>query len=566
RLSSSSAPVTAPVRIDPDVSLSGRHVASTRCTPPVPVTPYTPYTKAQSDDASALVNIRSLFEEDVIHQLCSRLSHLSSADRAEGLATLLGVCVEFGLEAHSPPVLRLTTECLQLLSSSRDIGVAQLCHLGTVACALESRQSTMVTGVLDSLEAAVEGSRVSPSEAVSVYQLLTLVCETGSQQQRALLSSLHTHTQRLVHRLGAKHVTDILHSLLRLQQKQAISLVLRLSHRTSRVFKTLSDDQITTVLSALTILGQPDKDLLAAMEKHLPERLSKCDPELISAVMEYCLQMKCRSETLFEAVAENFVCRAETHTTVQIAKQIVAMGRLNYLPVCSNEMFEKLESILSTRFSHFQPHVLIDVLHACIHLERFPLNYMPKIFSPCFLHTLQGMYSSKTFGQLSQLHLSFSLECTHYWGPRFPFFFRVKRFPSVDEAFETPMDFMLYKQVKEPLLQLLGGNYFSTKIFTHNGYTIDVEMCLDENGLVLPFSQWSHTHKRVALCLDGQNRFCNNTRHLLGKEVTKRRHLHRMGYEVVQIPYFEFEKLRTERAQVQYLQDKLFPKISKFSE
>lgn len=61
-------------------------------------------------------------------------------------------------------------------------------------------------------------------------------------------------------------------------------------------------------------------------------RLGKCDPELISTVMEYCLQMRCRSEPIFEAVAESFVCSAERHTTLQIAKQIVAMGRLNYLP------------------------------------------------------------------------------------------------------------------------------------------------------------------------------------------------------------------------------------------
>lgn len=64
-------------------------------------------------------------------------------------------------------------------------------------------------------------------------------------------------------------------------------------------------------------------------------RLEKCDPELISTVMEYCLQMRCRSEPIFEAVAEDFVRRGETHTTLQIAKQIIAMGRLNYLPEVS---------------------------------------------------------------------------------------------------------------------------------------------------------------------------------------------------------------------------------------
>lgn len=51
---------------------------------------------------------------------------------------------------------------------------------------------------------------------------------------------------------------------------QAISLVLRLSHRASRVFKAFSDGEVIKVLSALVVLGQHDDELLAAMEKHLP--------------------------------------------------------------------------------------------------------------------------------------------------------------------------------------------------------------------------------------------------------------------------------------------------------
>ncbi len=51
---------------------------------------------------------------------------------------------------------------------------------------------------------------------------------------------------------------------------QAISLVLRLSHRASRVFKSFRDDEVIMVLSALMVLGQHDEELLAAMEKHLP--------------------------------------------------------------------------------------------------------------------------------------------------------------------------------------------------------------------------------------------------------------------------------------------------------
>ncbi|XP_075896049.1 FAST kinase domain-containing protein 3, mitochondrial-like [Nelusetta ayraudi] len=525
---------------------------------------YSPYTKPRSR-----VDVKSLFEGDVIPELCSRLAGLPSSERTEGLATLLGACAEYGLDSRSPLVRILIDESLQLLGRhGGDVGLAQLCHLGEVAYTLEGRSSAVLAEVLNSVGFAVAEGALGPGEAVGVYSLLALCHDPASRRQSHTLSALHRQTQRLVHRLRAGQVSDILQLLVKFQQRQAISLVLRLSHRASRVFRAFSDDEVVKVLSALTILGQHDEELLAAMEEHLPGRLEKCDPDLISTVMEYCLQTRCRSKPIFEAVAEDFVRRGEKHTTLQIAKQVIAMGRLNYLPQCSSHMFKKLESILSTRFSQFQPRSLIEVLHACIHLERIPLNHLSRVFSPYFLQRLQVQgepLDRNALGQLTQLHLATSLECDFYWGPRLPYFLHVKKFSSMDQAFETPMDSLLYKLVRGPLTELLGGNTYSTRTATPCGYTVDVEICLDEGGLVLPPSLWEHTHRRMALCLDGQSRFCNNTHHLLGKEATKRRHLRRMGYEVVQIPYYEFERLRTSQEQVEYLHNKIFPIIFKFS-
>lgn len=529
------------------------------------LSPYSPYTKPQRS-AGAVVSIQSLFEGEVILELCSRLADLPSNDRADGLATLLGACVEYGIEARSSLVKRLINECKELLSH-KDLGLIQLCHLGEVSCALLGRESAMLSEILNSIDIAVKEDVVSPTEAARVYSLLALCYNPTSQQQMSTLATLHGHTEGMVHRLKARHVSEILHSLLRLQHRQANSLVPRLSQRASWVFKAFSDNEVIKVLTALMILGQHNARLLQVMEKHLPERMGKCDPELTSTVMEYCLHMGYRSEPIFEAVAENFCRHAERYSTPQIARQIVAMGRLNYLPQCSSQMFKKLESILSTRFSQFQPRSLIEVLHACIHLERFPLNYMSKVFSPFFLQKLNALnepFKKNTLGQLTQLHLSTSLECKHYRGARLPNSHRIKNFSTVDQAFETPMEGFLYKQVKGPLQQLLGGKFYTTMTYTHIGYTLDVEICLDENGFVLLPSQWDHTTRRIALCLDGKARFCSSTQHLLGKEATKRRHLRCTGYEVVQIPYFEFEKLETQEQQVKYLQNKIFPTIFKF--
>lgn len=42
----------------------------------------------------------------------------------------------------------------------------------------------------------------------------------------------------------------------------------------------------------------------------------------------------------------------------------------------------------------------------------------------------------------------------------------------MDQAFETPMDSLLYKLVRGPLTELLGGNTYSTRTATPCGYTV----------------------------------------------------------------------------------------------
>lgn len=182
------------------------------------LSPYTPFTKPKSS-AAAPVNIQSLFEGGVIPELCSRLADFPSNGRAEGLATLLGACVEFGLGTHSPLVRTLINESLQLLCN-RDIGVAQLCHLGEVAYALEGRPSAMMGEVLNSMGLAVEEDVLSPGEAVRVYSLLALCYDPASRQQTLMLSTLNRQTQRLVHRLKAGQVSNILQLLMKFQHRQ----------------------------------------------------------------------------------------------------------------------------------------------------------------------------------------------------------------------------------------------------------------------------------------------------------------------------------------------------------
>lgn len=116
------------------------------------------------------------------------------------------------------------------------------------------------------------------------------------------------------------------------------------------------------------------------------------------------------------------------------------------------------------------------------------------------------------------------------------------------------------KRVKAGLLYLLKKRiYFASEVSTPYFYTVDIEIKLDEEGFVLPAAQCEEVHRRIALCVDGQNRFCINSHSLLGEEAIKQRHLQLLGYEVVQIPFFEIESLQNCRKMAEYLHKKIFP-------
>lgn len=177
---------------------------------------YSPYTKP-----SSTVDMKSLFEGDVIRELCSMLAGLPNSERAEGLATLLGACAESGLDSQSPLVHILLDEILQLLGRhGGDVGLAQLCHLGQVAYALDGHSSAVLAEVLNSVGSVVAEGALIPDEAIRVYALLALCHDPARRRQSHTLSALHRQTQRLVHRLRAGQVSDILQLLLKFQQRQ----------------------------------------------------------------------------------------------------------------------------------------------------------------------------------------------------------------------------------------------------------------------------------------------------------------------------------------------------------
>nr|XP_056718955.1 FAST kinase domain-containing protein 3, mitochondrial [Euleptes europaea] len=509
---------------------------------------------------------QELAEDKIFQSLCFQLEQESPNLSDFGLVNSLSALIKLRVDPWSTLVIRLISESQKRLKKGQ-LTIKDLCDLAEGLFDLEGPDCAVLEQIMDEVQSA-NLKDWKPDEMAMVYRILQLgVGKTGKYQ--GLLNKMNNLTVSQVFEFSPKLTSAVLNALVVLDQTQAIPLVIKLCKYSIRHIPRFTDDEIIHVLEAFIHFGHNDPFFTEALEKHIAKYAFTLQPEVVSKVMQYCSRKHILSKTIFNAVAESFIYKADSFTSVQIAEQIIPFGKLNYLPPCAPSLFQKLERVLSARFAEFQPHVLLNLLHSFTLVERYPLNFLAKVFRPYFLQQLQverpGLTRS-VLSQLTQLFLTVTVECPSYEGPKLLPKYRVKSFLTPDHSLESSVDIHFYNQVKAGLIDLLGARkYFASHVLTPYYYTIDLEIKLDEEGFVLPANQYDEVSQRIALCIDDQKRFCINNLNLLGKEAIKRRHLKLVGYEVVQIPFFEFELLDSQTNIVEYLHKKIFPNSYRLS-
>ena len=340
-----------------------------------------------------------VLEKDVVRSLCFQLEQDSVRLTDGGLVSALMACTRLLLDPWSTLVVRLVAESQVRLDRGR-MSVGELVTLGRALLALEGPACGMLGQVMLQVRRRGGAAAWSLAELVGVYQLMQDGAAEGGRQQ-ALLHAMHAHALSLAPRMDAAAVSGLLGALVALEQSNAMPLVMALCRQAVRHVRGFTDEQLGLVLGALMHFGHSDGYFVGAMERHVPRVAFTARPETVARVAQYFGQRNILSRPVFDALAESFVYRADDYDTGQVARQILPLGKLGYLPPNAGEVFGKVESILHTRFSQFQPRTLLSLLHACTLVERFPVNFVSKVFKSYFLQELQGGRSLALQGRLS---------------------------------------------------------------------------------------------------------------------------------------------------------------------
>lgn len=336
-----------------------------------------------------LKNPEEMVEDETFKSLCFQLEQESQRLSDSGLVSSLNALIKFRVDPWSTLIVRLISESQERLDKGK-MTIRNLCILGDGLFHLEGSGCVMLEQIMDQVQSAnLEDWKVD--EIAMVYRMLQRgVGERGKYQN--LLNKMNSFTITQVTDFDPKLISVVLNALVVLDQAQAIPLVIKLCKHSARHIPHFTDDELVNVLEAFIHFGHNDQFFIEALERHVAKYAFTMHPHAIAKVMQYCIQKHILSKTIFDIVAESFIYNADKFTTVQIAELVVPFGKLNYLPPCAPSLFRKLERILSARFAQFQPRVLLNLLHSCTLVERYPLNFLAKVFSPYFLQQLQGMH------------------------------------------------------------------------------------------------------------------------------------------------------------------------------
>ncbi|XP_077993933.1 FAST kinase domain-containing protein 3, mitochondrial-like [Glandiceps talaboti] len=441
----------------------------------------------------------------------------------------------------------------------KKLSVGEISMLCSPMRKIQGTRSTFLQHGLEEIEAFH-----SDIQCADIPLVLKAISLNDTQQiPKQLMSHVSDSIQRLAPSMAKSELSRTLHYLTVLDHENLKCLFL-LSKRCRKFVKEFTESELGQVMRSLVFFRVGDANLLKVLEAEIPGRIPELSSETLARIMQYFGSNRYLSVPFFDTVSRYFVDNTERFTTAQLTQVMLPFGRLNYEPINAGEVFEKIEETLNYRWYEFKALDVLDLLHCCVLLGRFPLNFIHKIVSAHFLQKLEGSGTSVDFyvkSRLTQIIMALHLECHSYRLPKLPQKYQTRNLNRAFDldALETKPMLMIH-HVQRQLAELLGGdNHFAFWVQTPYIYHIDIQIKLDKDGCILPANQQEGVHTLIALCLTEMSELCTNCHHLTGMEAIRQRHLQLLGYQLAQLPYYELQQLKSKKEWHEYLHMKIFP-------
>ncbi|CAG5126094.1 unnamed protein product [Candidula unifasciata] len=294
---------------------------------------------------------------------------------------------------------------------------------------------------------------------------------------------------------------------------------------------------LLSFLNAYIHFGFLNENLVKVMERCLSLKGQLIHTDVLALCVEYCRSCQYLSPLVMDAAASHFTQYAYSYEPLQLFVVLRAFGQLNYLPAQTSAFLKKVESCLWDRFDQMQETQLLEILGSFTFLDILPKNFHMRVSDHVFLDRIRRLNNankSAAFMWLGILKNAFALntsqdlEKNHKW----LLARNVKYSPLYHDDQKTSL-----LAVRFTISQLLGH---------HHHHVLPVYGCcavyLSSDGLPLKITSVDNScviegqvAKKLAILLRTSDHFTVNTQQLLGVHAQKQKHLHKLGFSIVEV-------------------------------
>ena len=317
----------------------------------------------------------------------------------------------------------------------------------------------------------------------------------------------------------------------------------------SKNIHALTENQLLAVVYCYSKIEFVDDTFVSTLERYIKARGCQItEKDLVAAICDYSLEFRIRSKTILEGVCEYFIEHGQTLSTPQLHSITRTFGELDFHPPNGFKYWDLLEHVLEHKFVEFPPKDVINLLLSFIYIERYPLNFVRKLFNPYFMDRLHNQPEIDIFTSRAKLKLfdvAMKQESIHYNGPYLP--------RDTNYKF-MPMDLRISRlanQLLDPMadvvgdIKRIGKSVVLTSLPLNPIYVVELMVYPSVAASLMRFGFRSNNNTAITtVVIHTPEHYVRTGSHLIGQQAMRIRHLKKMGFRVMELNYDEVYKLR----------------------
>lgn len=440
--------------------------------------------------------------------------------------------------------LKRTVEriCNELLMRNSDgmLGIVEICESVKkfVECHQQQAAEKFWSGLSD------QEKHINESNIKFIYQILPKL----KVSRRMIVGVVERKITSVFWHLSSEAVTDILQALVESKQSPYRTMQTMARWLNTNIH-AVNESDLESIVQCFTILEYSDGQMEKALERYIKTKGIKIQNQsLISTLLAHCASFRIRNPHIMNGCSEYFISHANDIKSDNLKSIFCPFGSLDYQPINSIKFWQTFEAHLDLNFDKISATDIVDIMLSCIYLEKYPVNFVQRIFNPFFLDVLHSTTPldkhPKLRSDLKLFDTCMSIECDSYNGPKLP------RDHSAKPIWQDGRIKRIVQNLSDQWTTISGGHDKFTKFAVHQQLPLNplyiIDLLIHPAGMGRLWSFNTHTDRNlhIATIIHLPEHYDASKQHLIGPQSMRIRHLRRLGLKVVTLDYEMLAKLR----------------------